>query len=214
MNVIIASDVLDSARRVYLNDPNAQTYTDAKLLPHLKEAVGFLETTLEENDIQCKNSISAPYTILAGVTELISLPPDFVWPIRIEERLKGTTDLYVPLLMRAWEPQAAKTDRLQFWVWRLDRILFLGATTDREIILYYQASFPPINTVDDRTYNYARPYLVAKVAAFAHEFLAQNESLAKQCNDVAEANLAQVVNINTKKKQALVYRRKPYHPYK
>ena len=214
MTPLIVSDILDSCRRVYLNDAAARTYTDEKLLPHLKTASGFLETELEENGCSCKNEISAPFTINIGDTELRPLPGDFVWPVKMEERLAATADLFTPMIMRAWEPQASKTERLQFWTYRKDRIFFLGATTAREVQLYYQAAFNPINVVSDAVYARAEQYLTAKTAALALMFGGQATDLAGICDKVAEKNIDQILNISIKKQQAVVYRRKPYNPYR
>ncbi len=214
MTPLIVSDILDSCRRVYLNDAAARTYTDEKLLPHLKTASGFLETELEQNGCSCKNVISEPKVISVGTTEYKPLPNDFIWPIKMEERLSGTTDLFVPMIMRAWEPQASKTERLQFWTWRKDRIFFLGALTDREVTLYYQCAFNPINVVEDAVYARAEQYLTAKTAALALMFGGQSSDLAAICDKAAEANKNQVINISVKKQQGMNYRRKPYSPYK
>lgn len=214
MTPLIVSDILDSCRQTYLNDSAGGIYTNAKLLPHLKVASGFLETELEENGVPCKNEISVPFTINIGDTEVRPLPPDFVWPVKLEERLAGTTDLFVPMIMRAWEPQASKTERLQFWTWRKDRIFLLGATTTREVTVYYQAVLNIINTVNDAVYARAEQYLTAKTSALALFFSGQNDTIAQQCDRIAEKNIDQVINISVKKQQGMNYRRKPYSPYK
>lgn len=211
---LIVSDILDSCRRTYLNDPSAGIYTNDKLLPHLKTASGFMETELEENGVPCKFQISAPFTVAIGGTEITPLPADFIWPVKLEERLAGTTDLFVPMIMRSWEPQASKTERLQFWTWRKDRIFLLGATTNREVVVYYQCLFNPINVVNDAVYARAEQYLTAKTAALVLMFSGQSETLAAICDKAAEKNLDQVINISIKKQQGMNYRRKPYSPYK
>jgi hypothetical protein len=214
MTPLIVSDILDSAREIYLNDSAARTYTNEKLLPYLKSASGFLETELEENGVPCKNEISTPYLVPVGNTELTTLPTDFVWPVRLSERLYSTTDQFTPMIMRAWEPQTKITERLQFWTYRKDRIFFIGASTDREVILYYQAAFNPINVVNDQVYARAEQYLIAKTSALALLFGAQSEKLASIADQAAEKNIAQVINISIKKQQGTTYRRKPYSPYK
>lgn len=214
MHPLIVEDILNSCRAVYLNDAAARTYTNEKLLPHLKTASGFMETELEENGVPCKNTIAEPKTIAIGEVEYKPLPTDFVWPIRMEERLAGSPDLYVPMVMRAWEPQAQKTERLLYWTWRKDRIFFLGALTDREVILYYQCLFNPISTVKDEVYIRAEQYLTAETAALALMFGGQAPDLAAICEQAAKKNIAQIINISVKKQQGMNYRRKPYSPYK
>lgn len=214
MSLVTAKDIMDSAREVYLNDAPAILFTDAKLLPLLKMVHGFLETTLEENNIPCKHEIAPIKTVTAGVTSYSPLPKDMIWPIKMEERLASSSDLFQPMLQKRWEPQLQLTDKLLYWVWRLDEIKFLGANTDREVLLYYQKVFPSVEDVDQIVYGKAEQYLIAKLAAVAHMFIQQNETLAGICDKAAENNLAQIINIQTKKSQSLPIRRKPYIPFR
>lgn len=213
MDIITVADVLLSARSVYLNDPSAVRLPDTKLIPALKVAQGMLETALEENSVQCKNS-TFDKVITAGVLELSPLPADFVWPVKMEERASGSSDLFVPMSMRRWTPQEFKGDFLKYWVWNLDKIQFLGANTDREVRLYYQATFPALNVATDGVYGYASEYYAAKVAWFAHMFLEQSPTLAEECNTVAEGHLDQIIRIMVKKTQAMPVRRRPFRSLK
>jgi len=212
MEKLVVSDILNDARQVYLNDTAGARFTNDKLLPHLRVANGMLETDLEENDVQCKNQISTPLVITAGAVKYQFLPPDFVWPIKMEERLSGSNDLYSPMVQRVWEPQTTVTDKLIYWVWRGDEIYFKGANTDRDVLLYYQRAFYPINAVEDAVWGYGREYLAAMTAALAHEFISQNETLAGRCKEIADGHRDSIVNIMTKKRQSMPVRRKPYMP--
>lgn len=212
MQPILAQDILDEARNVYLNDPNAGRYTNAILLPYLRTANNSMETELEENDCQCKNQESAVIPVLANETELRPLPADYVWPISLMERALGSSDRFEPMVQAPWTPNTVVADRLKSWISRLDRIYFLGANQDREVKLFYQRLFSPVNAANDSVYGYGRQFLSAAVAALAHEFISQNETLAGRCREVADGNLAQIVNIQTKKRQAMPVRRIPYSP--
>ncbi len=211
--VVNAQDIISDARNVYLNDQTGR-FTNAILLPYVKMAVGYMETNLEENNVACKSTTLAAINVPVGALELIPLPADFVWPISLKERNAGSTDLYADMIERAWEPQIAQGDRLVYWAWREDRIKFVGALTNREVLLNYVKSFPIVNVATDVVYNYARQYLAAKVAALVHEFISQNETLAERCNTQAETNIEQIINIQVKKQQATPVRRKPYVPFR
>jgi len=214
MSIIIVQDIIDGARNVYLNDTGAVLYTNARLLPYVKMASDFMETNLEENNISCKNETEVGIKVVAGKDELLPLPPDFVWPIALKERGWGSSDLFSDMNQRPWEPEISPSDRLIYWTWRTDRIKLLPATTDREVKLYYQCSFPIINVVNDSVYGYAKQYLIAKVGAMAHLFISQNTTAAEIANKQAEKNMDQVVNIQAKKSQATPTRRRPYTPFR
>lgn len=214
MPTVIVQDIMDSARNVYLNDSGAVLYTNAKLLPYVKMASDFMETNLEENNISCKNEMEVGIPVLAGVTELLPLPADFVWPIMLKERGLGSSDLYSDMNQRPWEPEISPGDRLTYWSWRTDKIKLVPATTDREVKLYYQCSFPIINVANDSVYGYAKQYLIAKTSAMAYMFIAQNTTASEIANLQAEKNMDQVVNIQSKKSQAMPSRRRPYTPFR
>lgn len=213
MDIITVADVLLSARSVYLNDPSAVRLPDTKLIPALKVAQGMLETSLEENGVQCKNK-TEDKVIAAGVLEYTPLPADYIWPVKLEERASGSSDLFVPMSMRRWTPQEFKGDFLKYWTWNSDKIQFLGANTDREVRLYYQATFPALNIATDAVYGYAHEYYSAKVAGFAHFFLEQSPTLAAECDRIAETHLDQIIRILVKKGQAMPVRRRPFRSLK
>lgn len=213
MDIITVADVLLSARGVYLNDPAAVRLPDTKLFPALKVAQGMLETSLEENGVQCKNK-EASIKVIAGVKVLNPLPADFIWPVKLDERVAGSSDLYTPMIQRRWTPQEAQGPSLKYWIWNNDQIQLLGATTNRDVLLYYQAIFPTLNAVSDGVYNYAAEYYAAKIAWFVHTFIEQSPTLADSCNDIANGHLDQIIRIMVKKRQSMPVRRRPFRSLK
>lgn len=207
------SDILDESRSSFLNDPNAATYSNAIMLPKIKTAYNLMETKLIEHKIQCKNH---EYTkvITAGDTEL-TLPNDLVIPHRMSERNPNTTDEWVPMtLVPNLTSGGTIGSFLVEWTWRLDRIFFREANQDREIFLIYSGLFPAINTADDTVFGKAEQYLAAKTAALIYMFVEQSPQLAETANEVAEAELASIINVQTKIMQAIPVRRKPYRPFR
>lgn len=214
MTPITAQDIINDARSVYLNDPNGGLYSNSKLLPYVKRASDYLETSLEENNIVSKNKTESPIKVRVGATELSPLPADFIWPIELLERASGSLDPYIPMNQRPWEPQIALGDRLVYWTWREDKIKLTGALTEREVLLRYQRAFSIINVASDAVYGYAKQYLSSKTAALAHIFVSQNETLANLCDQEAEDNLESIINIQVKKTQSMPVRRRPYVPFR
>ena len=211
---IIVSDVIEEAQKVYLNDPSGTRFSSTVLLPFVRTAHRMLETELIENNVQTLNEVAETLTLAAGETEYYPLPEDFLFPIKVEERLSGSTDQFTPMMERPWTPNQEQSDKLKYWIYRREKILFLGATTDREVRLFYQCSFTPVEAVEDSVYKNAYDYLITGTAALAHKFISQNDSLAADCNTLAERELASLINTMTKKKQAMPVRKRPYLPYR
>lgn len=212
MNLPSVKDILDTTRTSYLNDASGGIYTDAKLLPLFKTVYGFLETSLEQHGIRCKNGEFN--TIVRTGEVLLTQPADFMWPLFLTERLKGSPDNFMPMVERRFIPTVPQTDKLIYWAWNLENIQLLGATTDREVNLTYLKRFPTIQDVDNYVYGKADQYLSAALGAIAHLFLSQSETLAKACQDIAEKNLNEILATFIKGEQAMPVRRKPYVPFR
>ena len=209
----IASDILDEARGTYLNDPNAQTYTNTILLPHLRTAYNLLQSELESNGVPCKSE-EYVVTIPAGTSELYPLPQDLVIPRVMYERQPGTTEEFKYMVLKNNIPQVTSMPYLAYWAYRTERIYLLAATQSREVKLEYQKSFPAINTADASLFGKAEAYLSAKVAALAHLFISQSTTLAEAANQIAEYQLDSVCNLQVKIHQAQPIRRKGYMPFR
>src|SRR3990167_910066 len=98
-----AVDALDSAR-VYLNDTAKQNWSDVKLLPYLKEAYRDMLISLWLNGIPImREKTSSPIDVAIGALTL-TLPADFVEPIKLKERSDGTNDSYVDMHEKVFEP--------------------------------------------------------------------------------------------------------------
>ena len=102
--ITVAHDILDTARSVYMNDPNGNQYTDTVLLPLLKVAYAFLESELQSNGVQTTNE-EIIATILANLDEYYPLPPDLVIPRAILERQAGSSDEFSPVMYKNNIPQ-------------------------------------------------------------------------------------------------------------
>jgi len=129
------------------------TWKDGKLTEIANEAqrkvVGLLGTAsakLLEDDVSL--------TIPAGTLEVtfsppaavgtLALPDELLFPMVIRERLLGaTTDYGEPLERRRTRLSTnVRTEALHEWMWKGNRLRFIGATTDRDIQIEYRRRLP------------------------------------------------------------------------
>jgi hypothetical protein len=212
MPSITVASVISEAQSVYLNDAAGSVYTDAILLPFIKSAYEHLRNELALNDVPTLNELSAAQTITAGSVTLTSAITDLLVPLALEERASGSSDLYVPMVERQWVPNEAQTSALRYWVWREEAIIFLGATTDRQIRVRYLKDLDPtaITTSSTIFAANARSFLAARTAALVEMFVRQNVDNAQAAQMVADEQLRKIIMINVKNMQALPTRRRPF----
>tara|TARA_Y100000310_G_scaffold26486_1_gene25272 strand:+ start:9870 stop:10508 length:639 start_codon:yes stop_codon:yes gene_type:complete len=207
---VTAGEVMDDAA-VLLNDSSKQSYTYAKMLPLLK--VTYREWALAKHmsGDQLLKDRSTAIDIAAGATTVTSAPSDMVLPIRLEERPDGSTGLYEDMEKTAWEPDETQVETLDVWNWREETIYLRGATTAREVRIYYWKDLAELvdensNIVGIR----ARIPLSYKTAALAAGSIGGNMELATALRDVGEARQSETISVNVKSRQDLPVRRLPF----
>jgi hypothetical protein len=205
-------DVMEEARGVYLNDPSGNKYTEDVLFPHVKNAYSFLQSELRSNGLQVTEKYAVE-SITAGTTSF-TLPSDIVIPVKMEERLDGSSDEYDPMHFVYRIKRVTPGNNIKEWSWRENAIQLREATGDREVRLTYKNSFPVIIDGVDDVYGKAEQYLAAKASALALMFIDQATDLANIANEIAERELREVVGTAVKLKQAAPVRRKPYLPFR
>lgn len=213
MGVTTAKEILDEARGTFLNDPNANEATDAIMLSHLRSAYSYLQCELTKNGLQVVNE-EVVKTIPANTNEYFPLPQDLVIPRSMWERENGSTDEYREMSYVNNIPQVTAGPYLEYWTYRIDRIYFLPATTDREVKLYYLKAYPDPETSDAVLIHRCGDYLSSKTAALYLMFIRQNPTLAQTANEIAEQQLADIVNLQVKLMQSRPVRRKGYMPHR
>jgi hypothetical protein len=207
-----AKAILDDCRASYLNDASGAIFTDAKLLPILRTVYSFMQTDLEKNGVQCKYKISPEIRVPTGALTVPNIPGDFMWPVGIQERLWGSSDLYTPMVDRRWTPQVLQTDKLLYYNWNNEQLTLVGATTDRGVLVYYWAAFPAIVDENSTVFGKMDQFLSAALAAMVHQFISQNSELAASCKAIADENRDEIIGIFIKKQKPV--RRKPYIPFR
>lgn len=206
---MVASDVMDEARKVYLNDTAASLYTNTALIPHLSAAYDELQQELEENGASQLKEISTTISVTALAVTL-TLPADFVAPIKLEERGVGET-VWTPMEELPWEPSTTQTSILRYWNYREDEVKFLGATVAREVKLFYWKSLTAI-TAAGTTVSIinSKRFLALRTSATAATFIGQNPILGDRLGREADEALGKIVNRNIRKQQGMPVRRRPF----
>ena len=209
MAQVSVNDILDEAAAL-LNDPTQKMFTDVILLPYVKRAFEDLQLELHVSQVQVLNEISTVQTVNALATAFPSLPADLVQPSKMEERSVGSADTFTPMYEKEWEPNASQDVSLRYWVWREQVINFIGATTAREVKLYYLKSLTSI--IDAGSIipvNYCKSYMAARTAYYAAAYVGENPTKAKMLRDDADEALEKLMTIDANRRQSLPVRRIP-----
>lgn len=214
----LASVALDSAR-TYLNDTGAQIWTNTVLLPYLKEAHKDLLLVLWLNGIPVIREKSASINVTAGALTL-TLPSDFIEPIWLKERAQGSSDDWIPMAERDFEPDIRQDTTLKYWAYREEAINFVGATTNRSVLLQYWKSIADIvDATSPLGFIFAELFIGPQTAAYAANSVG-NTTLAGELAytngvnvGVAGARLDMIIRANVKGMQNLPARRVPYRRF-
>lgn len=206
---LLASEVMDEAASVYLNDSTKSRWTYAILLPYLRSAVGELQSELESNDLPPLHEIAAIIPVALIDTEL-TLPADFVFPIYLEEKGAGETR-FRKMDELDWEQDAEKASELKYYVFREGKIQFLGATSIRSVRLRYLRSLSAVTSQNSviEVPN-AKQFLSARTASLASNFGGSATSRASMADGRANYFLRLVISSLTKRLQDRPVRRRGY----
>lgn len=205
-----AKVALDSAR-TYLNDNSKQIWTDAVLLPYLKEAFRDLHLVLYLNGIPVIKEKSTIISVTAGSLDLGSNQPlDLIEPIWIKERSAGSSEGWASMDEKDFEPDVTPTTNLVYWTWREERLLFVGATSNREIMLrYWKGLTAPTSEESLLGFILAENFLGPQTAQYASRSVGSG-SLADECLSAAREKLGMIIQANVKGMQRMASRRIPY----
>lgn len=187
-----------ASARTYLNDDPGSVWSDAALLPKAQEAHRELQSRLWKCGSPAVRSQTADsgIVITAGSVDMGgSLPADILTPFRMVEF--GTAETMAnatPMTERTFLPTIAQDTLLNYWAWREDKIVFLGATTDRKVILYYRKSIAiPAVSGDPIGILLGEMYIGARTAAMAHGSVG-NKDAYDIITGIAESNFQLVVD--------------------
>ena len=164
-----------------LNDNDGIFFTTDKLLPYLNKAYRELQDYYNLHGLKTTVDVAGLATVPAGAVILAAPPADMLRPIFLSERAVGSTEQFIDMDERSWEPDQAPAPHLGVWVWREEVINFLGATTDRQIRVRYVKSLSPLTgEASFIGFTNAITTLAARTGALAARFLGENPTRADE----------------------------------
>lgn len=211
---LLVSEITTRAAEVYLNDRARDRWTDAILLPTIKDAWDKLQTSLLDEGIELLEEESAVIDVAAN-SPTLALPADFVYPMNLYEKPDGApvTD-FIKMNELPWlAVDELPAEDIVYWSWREDQIKLSPASVARDIKLQYKKL---LVTIVDAATDLAvlnilyRAYLSAKVAALASMFDGENSARAIACEGIAQQEFDKIVNIYNRKRQSMGVRRRPF----
>jgi hypothetical protein len=208
----LASDAIRSAR-IYLNDINGITWSDSILMPLLQEAYSELMQELDLNQLGVLKYQTCPILVPAGHFNLgTDQPTNILDPISMMEKTPGMDDEdYQEMILVDYLPEVDQTDRLVYWAWRREVIMFVGATVDRTVILRYKGSLPVPNLLTDPIgITFGQTFLGPRVASLAYDSIGRDSS---KLTDIAQRNLYNLIKRGVLEDQRPITRR-PYRERK
>lgn len=220
--MLLAQDVMKSSAAL-LNDqglanngiPSLFTYTAQ--IPYLNIALGELREALELNNVQASNKTVIDLFVPIGTVQLTlaELPRDLIEIQRLYERTTGQTneDFCDMTRVEFLPPYVMQTTYLVYWQWAGQNLNFIGAISPRQLRMDYIASTLPrvIDPTDSIPIINAETFLLYRNAALCAEFIGENKSRADSLNGDAQMAYDRFIGINTKGKQAIATRRRPFN---
>lgn len=211
---VVAKDVLDNMSAL-LNDTAKSAFSDANMLPYLNIAVDELQEVLEQNNISITNEVSTGLIVTAGTTVILAtqLPPDLIEIRGLYERTNGSSEDYqIMTRVEFLPPFVEQLQSLVYFTYQNQEIRFIGATSDRQLLLEYIAKRLPklVQLHDPITLINAKTFLEYRGAALCAMFIGENEQRAQVLNSQASEALDRFLTINIKGKQSIFTRRRPF----
>lgn len=214
---MVVGDVID-ASAVLLNDSAKAVFTVAAQLPYYNIAQDELQEIMELNNVPVTNETSTAITVTAGVTTISfttspALPSTLIEIQKISERLALAAEDYLPMTRCEFLPTLVEqTTSLIWWAWIDQELRFIGALTDRQLQINYIASRLPAATTTTTpvTLINAKSFLSYRTAGLCAEFIGENKDRADSLNTDASLALDRFLGINTKGRQAIATRRRPF----
>ena len=193
-----------------LNDISKVDYSYTVQLPYLKSAYNKLLLRLQDNGVTVIEEISTAINVAADAT-FVTLPSDLIQPIKLEERLDNTSELYQSVEKVNAIPELTQLDYIAVWNWREEVIYINPPRLAREVKLTYIKS---LTALADHTTNIpiinSLEYLANKTAALCARFIGENPTRATELDLEAGEALSLAIGVEVKAKQSNPVRPKGY----
>lgn len=142
---------LNTDIRSTLSDEDSAVYTDSILLPFIKKAYRWAQTTLVNRGCSLlRDTATLSPAVPIGTTLLNfvsspALPADLIVPYQMWERPSGgLATEWIEMQKKLELPVLAQTDILGYWVFESGAIDLLGATVAREVKIEYERELPAL----------------------------------------------------------------------
>jgi hypothetical protein len=206
---MFVSDILEDSAAL-LNDPIQATWKNVVLFPYYKKAHKEMVQAYENHGASILNEVSTLVTVTVGTVIITSLT-DIRTPLTLWERASGSSDKFVEMEEKAWEPELDQANTLRYWVWREGAINLLGATTERQVkLLYIKQLLPPSSENSTVTIPEAELYLAARTAALAAALSGGNFERASALEADAQEAQFRILNNQAHSSQGVPIRKKGY----
>lgn len=208
------ADVFTSARAL-LNDQSNKLYSDTKLLPFVKKAAAYLSQRAAQNEMQVSNSQSSIITVAAGVSSIVPLPTDMIYPISLFERAQGVTTPYQEVReLKVFPPDGVSGPTFDIWQWINQEVLVKVATRNNEVFIQYWSNLTLITSAASNVEAInSMDFLASKTAAFAAKYIGENYDRGRELDREAEEELRCIIGLGVKSWQDLPARRIPFGGY-
>lgn len=212
-----AGDVMDTAAALN-NDSDKQVYTYAVQLPYVKRAFRELREELELNNVPVTSRIAVLSGIVAGVTEIDfntipGLPEDLVEIRQLWERPTGI-DPWLQMSRRETLPyylDGIQSANFLMFSWQDNKIKLLATTQTNDLKIDYVSQLNDI--VDENTIIgivNGRSFLESRCAALCAQYIGEDKPRADDLNADGVMALDRLTMIESKAKQAIFTRRRPF----
>jgi hypothetical protein len=217
---MIAKEVLNASAAL-LNDTDLSLFTYTAQIPYLNIALAELQEECELNNVPITNEGKVIITIPAGLEGIgngngqPNLPPDFIEPLQLQERVSGALYTFIDMTRVDYVPSnQVPTAFLMYWTYQGETINFPvgGATGNVDVLLrYIKSIFKMITTETDQINMInAKTFLTYRNAGLCAEFIGENKERADDLNGMASLALQRALGISTKGRQAIFTRRRPF----
>jgi hypothetical protein len=217
---ILAGTIMDSAAAL-LNDAQKQVYTYAAQIPYLKIALKELREWMELSNAPITDKVTTILnipagTLVVGFATTPALPVDLIEIQELWERQADSeSEAWVPMVRKEFLPHyldGQDTNRFQIWAWNNNQIELLASNIENDLKLDYIRTL--FTSVVDQNSTIGMincdSFLHYRIAALCAEFTGENMTRAQSLNQQAQSALDRLVGIDSKGKQQISTRHRPF----
>lgn len=206
--------------RALLNDPSADIFTDAALLPLTKKVYrelqdelilnGASEVKIVQPDVQALVMVG-PSSINHTISPF--LLPNLIYPLEVWEKPNGADeDAWVEMEQRDWDEATYDAqDEFNIWMWRESAVQLPPVLTSREVRVKYVGSLSAIVDVNTEIpIINCQTFIAARLAALAAFVIGGNADRAEIHQADANSSLKVLISTIVKRNQNQPTRRQPF----